>query len=180
MRANSIVRQRQFPLTRTYQENPEKAMITDVALVEGKNFDQPFHTQVCINDELQLPLRIGVHRALGGYHDLPNPGDLLCATLVACFESTLRMIANRIGIELESTLVKAEAHVDVRGTLMLDRTVPVAFQSIDLDIKMGIKDGMKRVSLLLKATEESCVIFQTFKKALPILIRHEVLDLKKA
>ena len=173
MKPYSIVRERQLPLTKTYLENPEKAMITDVAYVEGKDFDKPFHTQVIINNELQTPFGIGVHRALGGYHDLPNPGDLLCATLAACFESTLRMIAERIGVKLSHTFIKAEAHVDVRGTLMLDKTVPVQFQSIDLSVYIETVEETNKIPLLLKATENSCVIFQTLRKALAIRIHQE-------
>lgn len=37
---------------------------------------------------------VGVHRAVGGLHDAPTPGDLLCAALAACQDSTFRMIAN--------------------------------------------------------------------------------------
>lgn len=30
------------------------------------------------------PLQFGIHRAIGGFHDYPNPGDLLNAALAAC------------------------------------------------------------------------------------------------
>ncbi len=173
MKTNSIVKQRQLPLIENYVESPEKAWITDVAFVEGKNLDKPFHTEVKINDELQTSVGIGVHRALGGYHDLPNPGDMLCATLASCFESTLRMIAERIGVKLTYTFVKAEAHVDVRGTLMMDKTVPVAFQSMDLTIKVKTENANNKLPVLLKATENSCVIFQTLRLAIPIRIKNE-------
>lgn len=158
---------------RKYSDQPGKAWITDVAFVEGINLDKPFHTKVTINNELQENFGIGVHRALGGLHDMPNPGDMLCATLASCFESTLRMIADRLGIRLEYTFVKAEAHVDVRGTLMMDKEVPVAFQSMDLYIKIETENMQNKLPLLLKATENSCVIFQTLKKAIPIRIKHE-------
>lgn len=172
MKTNSLVKQRQLPLIETYLEDPKKAWITDVAFVEGKDFDKPFNTSVYINDELQENFKIGVHRALGGYHDMPNPGDMLCATLASCFESTLRMIAERLGIQLEYTFVKAEAHVDVRGTLMVNRNVPVAFQSIDLNVNVRTVNESSRLPLLLKATENSCVIFQTLKLAIPVRIHH--------
>ena len=175
MKTISIVRERQEPLMKSYLRRPEKAWITDVAFVEGKNLDKPFQTEVTINDELQQNFGIGVHRALGGYHDMPNPGDMLCATLASCFESTLRMIAERIGIKLQYTFVKAEAHVDVRGTLMMDKTVPVAFQSIDLYINVETENNQNKLPLLLKATEKSCVIFQTLKLAIPIRIKNEML-----
>ena len=48
---------------------------------------------------------VGVHRAVGGLHDAPTPGDLLCAALAACQDSTFRMIANLMNIELEDLTV---------------------------------------------------------------------------
>ncbi len=173
MKTRSLVRDRQAPLMESYLNEPANALITDAAFVEGKNLDKAFNTEVSINDELQENFGIGVHRALGGYHDMPNPGDLLCATLASCFESTLRMIAERLGIRLTYTFVKAEAHVDVRGTLMMDKNIPVAFQSIDLYIKVEVQNKKNKLPILLKATENSCVIFQTLKMAIPVRINHE-------
>ncbi|WP_051416430.1 hypothetical protein [Asinibacterium sp. OR53] len=79
MTDKSIVKERQQPLMSTYLENPGAAWITDVAIIEGKDLNDPLHTSVSINEELTLDFPIGVHRAVGGYHDFPNPGDLLCA-----------------------------------------------------------------------------------------------------
>lgn len=178
MKTDSIVEKNQKPLIANYLKNPEEARITDWAGVEGKNLDDPFHTSVTINDELQVPFQIGVHRAVGGLHDIPNPGDMLCASLASCFESTLRLIANRIGVPLLATDVQVTANADVRGTLMVDRNTPVGFQ--DMAVKVGLKvhDSVSKevVGKLLKATEHSCVIYQTLKPGIPISITTNVLE----
>lgn len=169
MKNNSIVYQRHQPLNALYLKDPQKAMIIDVAEVIGTNLDDPFRTSVNINDELQVSFPIGVHRAIGGDHDFPNPGDILSAALAACFESTLRMIANRLQIELKETRVKASAIVDVRGTLMLDPSVPVGFQQMKLDIELKgrtVKENM--LPTLVNAAKHCCVIYQTIKKGIPI------------
>jgi uncharacterized OsmC-like protein len=72
---------------------------------------------------------LGIHHAVGGYHDAPNPGDLLCAALASCLDSTLRIIAARLGVRLVALEVDVTADVDVRGTLMLDRAVPVGLRA---------------------------------------------------
>lgn len=181
MKTRSLVKERQEHLMKTYLKEPKRAWITDVAYVEGKNLDKPFQTEVTINNELQQNFGIGVHRALGGYHDMPNPGDMLCATLASCFESTLRMIAERIGVNLISTFIKAEAHVDIRGTLMIDKTVPVAFQSIDLTTEISVdEESENKLSILLKATENSCVIYQTLKRGTPINLHHKIISKETA
>lgn len=176
MKNNSIVHDQQAQLRSTYITTPEFAMVTDVAIVEGKDLDDPFHTLVSINDELMTPFKIGVHRAVGGLHDFPNPGDLLCASLAACFESTLRMISNLLGVSLKKTFVRATANVDVRGTLMLDKNVPVGFQSMVLDIEIEVEHVVSEASMLtlLGATEKSCIIFQTLKPSIPIHINKKI------
>jgi uncharacterized OsmC-like protein len=68
--------------------------------------------------------------AVGGPHDAPTPGDMLCAALAACQDSSIRMVANLYSIELKFLQVCVEADVDVRGTLAVDENVPVVFQSM--------------------------------------------------
>jgi len=176
MKRNSIVQKRQQPLMDSYVKDPELALVTDEALIVGTNLDDPLHTSVSINDELKVPFRIGVHRAVGGLHDFPNPGDMLCASLAACFESSLRMIANRLDVGLKKTMVKATANADVRGTLMVDRNVPVAFQSMGLDIKIEVDCSVEEITIskLLGAAERCCIIYQTLKPGIPIHVNKEV------
>ncbi|MCX2743823.1 OsmC family protein [Mangrovivirga sp. M17] len=172
MRNQSIVLKNQVPLIEDYKIHPEKASITDVAFIEGKSLKDPFHTEVFINEELQVPFKIGVHRAVGGLHDYPNPGDLLCASLASCFESTLRLIANRLQITLINTFVRATADVDVRGTLMINKDVPVNFQRMFLEVKLKVDNDSdtELIKKLIKGTESCCIIYQTLIKALPIYI----------
>ncbi len=167
---NSIVFNRQKPLIDLYHKHPEKALITDYARVEGRDFQDPLHTSLILNDETENCIDIGIHRAIGGLHDMANPGDILCGALASCFESTLRMIANRLSIELLDTTIVAKAEVDVRGTLQMDLTVPVGFQKMYLDISLSAAEGTKPylISALLKATKYSCVVYQTLQGALPI------------
>ena len=49
MKSNSIIKERQQPLMESYVKNPQTAWITDMAIIEGKNLDDPLHTSVSIN-----------------------------------------------------------------------------------------------------------------------------------
>ncbi|MBT8314592.1 MAG: OsmC family protein [Maribacter sp.] len=158
-------------LSKKYKANPSTAMITDKAEVIGTDFHDPFRTTVVLNNELNVPFKIGVHRAVGGDHDYPNPGDMLCATLASCLESTLRMIANRYNITLTRTKVSVSAKVDVRGTLRIDLVTPVEFQSMHVDLKVEAKGLNKKVlHTLIQGAKKSCIIYQTLKKGTPISI----------
>ena len=153
MKNPSEVNSRHQKLEVLYKEQPEKAWITDTAEIIGENLEDPFRTTVTMNTELKVPFRVGVHKAVGGDHDFPNPGDMLCATLASCMESTARMIANRYNIQLKRTRVKVSAYVDVRGTLRIDIKTPVEFQAmhIDFDIQSDDLDskGLKMFVLSL-------------------------------
>ena len=174
---NSIIKERQQPLIADYIKNPELAWVTDMAIIEGKDLDDPLHTSVSINEELKVDFPIGVHRAVGGYHDHPNSGDLLCAALASCFESALRMIANRLQITLLKTRVIATANADVRGTLMVDKEVPVGFQSMGLNVEITVSHSVSTelAEKLIKATERSCIILQTLLRGTPVTVKAGIL-----
>ena len=176
MPVNSLVWQQQKPLYDRYDVAPEQARITDVAWVQSDDLSDPFHTTVWLNEELKKPADVGLHRAVGGLHDQPNPGDYLAAALAACFESTLRMIANRFGIKIEQSKIKATAHADVKGTLMIDQKTPVGFTQMDLSVQL-VANQADRLILrkLVQGAEHCCVVYQTLKNALPIRTTYELL-----
>jgi len=167
-----LVMQRQEPLQDRYNTAPEEARITDRAIAESGDAD-PFHGRVAPGDGLATKLDFGIHRAIGGDHDLPNPGDILCAALAACLDSTLRMIAARMGVMLKSLKVTVNAHADVRGCLMVDRTVPVGFQSIDVNVHLAPAKGTDpaRVRMLTSKAEQCCVVLQSLRGDVPVSTR---------
>lgn len=153
----------QQPLCRQYIASPETAMVVDQASTQGIDPGDPFHFSVTPMRGSSVKIPVGVHHAVGGLHDAPTPGDILCAALAACQESTIRLIANLLGIELEHIEVKVTGNVDVRGTLVVDRNVPVGFQQMNCDIKLRVKSGTSERLLqkLEYASQYSCVVQQT-------------------
>lgn len=171
----SVVHHRHLILHEKYQKNALSAWITDSAEVIGINLHDPFRTSVSINDKMKVPFKIGVHKAVGGDHDFPNPGDLLCASLASCFESTIRMISNKLGIELIGTKIKAMAKVDVRGTLMIDQSIPVEFQSMHIDALLIAKNtNEKLLNTLIKGAKQSCIVYKTIKRGIPITLNTDL------
>ena len=165
----SEVLKRHKGLKEIYNEDPQKAIIVDSAVVIGENFKDPFHTEVLMNSELNVPMKTGLHRAVGGEHDYPNPGDILCAALASCMDSTIRMIADRLEIELFHTKVLVEAIADVRGTLQFEKSVQVGFQKLNMEVELGANNaGEKIIKTLFNASKRSCVVYQTLKPGIPI------------
>lgn len=171
MSDEGTVRARQDPLRERYREKPEEARITDRAKTSGGVEFNPFRGQVRPGGEnYGAPWDFGIHRAVGGYHDAPNPGDMLCAALAACLDSTIRIIANRLGVTLTSLDVAVSADVDVRGTLIVDRDVPVGFQKMQCRVNIKAADGThpNLLKKLFAASEQSCVNLQTLRSGVSI------------
>lgn len=165
----TLVTQRQQPLQSRYGKASDEARITDQAVAHSAGAD-PFHGSVTVGEGRAAPLDFGIHRAIGGDHDLPNPGDILCGALAACLDSTLRMIAARMGLTLDTLEVSVNAHADVRGCLMVDRTVPAGFQGIDVDVRLIPAGGTDpaQVRMLTSAAEQCCVVLQTLRGDVPV------------
>lgn len=160
----------QTPLRAQYKSAPLTARVTDHARTTGADPGDPFHSTVEPLPGSGAVVPVGVHRAVGGLHDAPTPGDLLCAALAACQESAVRMVANLLGVELEYLAVEVSADADVRGAMAIDRYVPVGFQAIRCDVRLRAKPGTPAELLekLCASAERCCVVQQTLRSPPPV------------
>ncbi|MEQ1659531.1 MAG: OsmC family protein, partial [Hylemonella sp.] len=94
------------------------------------------------------------------------PGDILCAALAACQDSSIRMVANLLGVELASLMVEVTAEVDVRGALGMDPQVPVGFQTLRCDVHLSAQEGTppELLAKLRMGAERCCVVLQTLRQ----------------
>lgn len=150
---------------------PEDALVTDTASSAMESGGSPMWGSVQIGSpNFGVVVPVGVHRAVGGRHDLPVPGDFLCAALVACVDSTIRIISNNMRIPLESLEVDVQADCDVRGTLMVDPSVPVGFNAMRVNVKAVPGPGVsaKQVVGLVQMAEQCCIVLQTLKNGVDL------------
>ena len=156
---------RQNPLMADYAVNPENAKVTDFATTRrnGVTAAHALHTAVTPDKGSAYP--IGVHKAVGGESDFATPGDLLCAAIAACLDSTLRLITNRLGIALTHLCVDVEGDVDVRGALRVCEETPVGFQNFRISVDMQSAAELPPASraAIIAAAEHSCVVLQTIR-----------------
>jgi uncharacterized OsmC-like protein len=165
-----LVQQRQGPLRERYRRVPTEAWIRDGAQTINGCGGDPFHGAVIPANNAGAPLCFGIHRAVGGDHDYPNPGDLLSAALAACLDSTLRMLADHLDVRLQSLEVKVEAECDVRGCLLVERFVPVGFQKMRCSVRLQPEGQVEpeRLQMLLGAAEGTCVVLQTLRNGVTV------------
>lgn len=165
-----IVFEAQKPLKESYIKEPDLAIVTDHAKTSGGSATDPYHSIVEPMDGCGVSVPVGVHAAVGGKHDAPTPGDILCAALAACQDSSIRMVANLMGIELVELEVNVTATADVRGALMMDRLVPVGFQKMECEVKMKVSEGTepRQLERLQSAAKACCVVQQTLRSPPPV------------
>lgn len=150
---------------------PEDARITDRAKSVGGVEKDPFHgTIIPGSGGYGVKWPFGIHRAMGGDNDAPNPGDMLCAALAACMDASIRIVAERLDVTLESLEVKVEADLDVRGTMQVDPEVPVGFQAMRCQVNLEPAAGTdsELVQTLMDAVENSCVNLATLRSGVPV------------
>lgn len=171
-KTESMMRTRQRPLMRLYRQEPKAAQIVDGArTVPGAHRrHDAVHGELSIGTSNPIVAPLSIHSAVGGDHDGPNPGDYLGAALVGCFNSTLRVIADRLGIEIVDLNIEAKCEVDVRGTLCVDPDVPVGFTRIALSVDVVPAEGTppEMIDMLIAGTEHCCVVLQTLKGGVKI------------
>lgn len=95
---------------------------------------------------------------------------MLLQALVACAGVTLKAVATALNLDVRDAFIRAEGDLDFRGTLGVDKTAPVGFRTIRLDIKVDGTLNEDQLSSLINLTERYCVIYQTLKSGPPLTI----------
>ncbi len=165
MDANQL-RLLQQPLKARYHDDPDAARITLRAqgrLGEG----------VTCRVETGKALAVaGLHPGTGGSGLNACSGDMLLEALVACAGVTLGAVATSLGIALRDAVLLAEGDLDFRGTLGVEKDVPVGFQRIRLQFTLDTDATNEQLDTLLRLTERYCVVYQTLLRSVDLAVVH--------
>ena len=161
------LRERQAPLKARYDAEPDSAKVTFTvrSVTVG---DDPTRVRIATDSGDGQPLAawdVGAHPMAGGDGDLACSGDLLLASLAACQEITLRMVASAMGIALDSLDVTVEGDLDFRGTMGIDPETPVGFTAIRTTVKLTANAPEERLQRLAQRAERFCVVAATLRDA---------------
>jgi uncharacterized OsmC-like protein len=149
----------QQPLKERYRSEPEAAFVTLRAtgtLGDGI---------ACSVQTGRALAEAGLHPASGGDGSLLCSGDMLLEALAACAGVTLRAVATSLGIDVTAGAVHVEGDLDFRGTLGVDRDVPVGFTAIRLRFDLESDATEEQRETLLRLTERYCVVYQSLASA---------------
>ena len=150
----------QAPLKARYRDDPASAQVrlhaeSDLA---GDGVSCKVQTGKAL-------VEAGLHPASGGDGLAVCAGDMLLESLVACAGVTLKAVATALAVPLIGGRIRAEGVLDFRGTLGVDRAVPVGFKEIQLTFTLDADAPAAQLQKLVELTERYCVVLQTLRQA---------------
>ena len=164
----ATLRELQAPLKAGYKSDPAAA---DTPIRARGDYRDPGVT--CTVESWTGPVRAGLHRATGGDGSDACSGDMLLEALLACAGVTLRSVATAMGISLRSASLYAEGAFDARGTLAVDREVPVGVHDLVVTVEIDSDADDAALARLATATERYCVVGQSLRTSPQFLVRRK-------
>ena len=158
------LRERQAPLKARYEADPESAKLT-ITVQSCTKGDDPTRCEISTAAGGGVSWNVGAHPFAGGEGDLACSGDVLLASLAACQEITLRMVAAAMGITLDEVEITVHGDMDFRGTMGVDPETPVGFQRIRTEIRVVADAPEDRLQRLAQRAERYCVVASTLRQS---------------
>jgi uncharacterized OsmC-like protein len=155
------LRERQRLLKMKYRVRPDSALLTSAVAGVTDEGQDPRRVRIAVDGPSDVVLDVGAHPGVGGPDELPCSGDIFLASLAACQEITIRMVAAALSLPIHKLTVRVEGDWDVRGTLGALRESPIGFTDLRVNIDLETDGAPDRIERLLKSAEHFCVIGQT-------------------
>lgn len=156
------LRAKQLPIKNRYKENPSEAIVPLIA--KGRVL---INDQQCLINTHAGATRAGLHLAAGGTGEDACSGEMLLEALVACAGVTFSAVATNMSVPIKSCEIMAQAKMDFRGTLGVDRAAPVGLTELELVFHVESDAVQESIDKLIQLTERYCVIYQTLKAGVP-------------
>ncbi|WP_125775860.1 OsmC family protein [Antribacter gilvus] len=160
------LRARQAPLKEQYRTDPAGAA---TPLGASATFADPGITATV--GSWAGPVRAGLHPATGGDGSDACSGDMLLEAVLACAGVTLRSVATVMGVEIRSAALSATGSFDARGTLGLDREVPVGVGPVTIEAVLDTDADDAALHRLAVLTERYCVVGQSLRVPPALVVR---------
>jgi len=159
------LRAMQAPVKQRYRDTPDAARVLSraEARLDGEDV-------ACTVPSWHGEVTAGLHRATGGSGEQACSADMLLEALVACAGVTLRAVATASGVSIRSGRVIAEGTWDARGTLGIDRSVPVGLSEIALRFEIDSDADPAKLQRMIQTTERYCVILQTLRNPPKVVV----------
>jgi uncharacterized OsmC-like protein len=162
------LRELQAPLKEKYRSDPGTAR---TPLAARGDYREDGIT--CTVPSWAGPVRAGLHAATGGDGRDACSGDMLLEALLACAGVTLRSVATAMRLDVRRAELRADGVFDARGTLGLDREVPVGVQDVVVTVDIDCDADDQALERLATATQRYCVVGQSLREQPRFVVRRK-------
>jgi uncharacterized OsmC-like protein len=162
------LRELQAPLKQKYRDDPGAARVDLHARGGFEDGDEGIVTATV--DNWSGPVRAGLHPSAGGDGEDACSGDMLLQALLACAGVTLRSVATAMRIPIRRATLTGEGWFDARGTLGVDRDVPVGMQGCRVTAELDTDADDASLAKLAELTERYCVVGQSLRDPVAITV----------
>lgn len=154
---------RQRALKNAYKEDAALAQQVSAVYSVTPDDADTGKVRIAIDSPAGIEIDAGAHVSVGGIEDVGCSGDYFLASLAACYEVTLRLVAAASRLTINRLDLRVEGDWDARGTLGMDPEVPVGFTGIRILVDLDVDGLPERIAKLGELTERYCVVSQTLK-----------------
>jgi uncharacterized OsmC-like protein len=155
------LRERQAPLKEQFKTDPSTAQVTMSVRSITETIGDPTRVRIQSDEPNGAIWDVSAHSLAGGEGDIPCSGDLFLASLAACQEVTIRMVAAAMRIELIRLDLAVEGDMDFRGTMGVDADTPVGYQAVRINVEIEADAPADRLERLVQRAEQYCVVSST-------------------
>ena len=146
----------QGPLKQAYKDDSRSALIPSIAT--GRIDLESVTCSILADGDQSVA---GLHPAAGGGGGLACSADLLLQALVGCAGVTFAAVATAMSVPIRSATVQARGVWDARGTLGVDREVPVGVTDVVVTFDIDSDADDQTLERLVGLSERYCVVAQT-------------------
>ena len=162
----SLLKQTQKKLSDGKAPNPINVVI------ESKN-QGGFQTKILIRDhEIISDQPFGFN----GQNKGPKPSELVLAALAACQETTYRIFAEDMGIDIGEISVQLKGTQDLRGFMALDDETPAGFSNVVGKIFIQSDATEEELELLRQRVDQHCPVLDDLRRPVAVSFSIEKLS----
>ena len=172
-----VMEKKQSLLKRTQKKLSHGEAINPINVaIESKN-QGGFQTKILIRDhEIISDQPFG----FDGQNKGPKPSELVLAALAACQETTYRIFAEDMGIDIGEISVKLKGTQDLRGFMALDDEIPAGFTNIVGQIFIQSDATEEELELLRQCVDQHCPVLDDLRRPVEVsfsIEKHSAQDL---
>mgnify|MGYP001467173262 CR=1 FL=1 len=124
-----------------------------------------FHTKISMR---QHSLSSDQPFGFNGQNNGPKPSELVLAAIAACQETTWRIFAEDMGVEINKIAVRLWGEQDLKGFMAMDEITPAGFTKIWGEVLIESSAPMETLLTLQSLVEKHCPALDDITRPVPV------------